>query len=209
MAEREVRGGLSAGLRGWGGGLERVAAVLYVLQHRTPAPEPGPADAGGGALRVSLGGYLGMDRWVIAPYKRSWSDVLSLPRAQTTTCGARPAPLGEQAGKRTQKERRTWGRDPLADIIQDERNKVVETASWACPSLGVQGPSLMTMGSLRWQGGRTRQRGQAGALVGTPLPSSSRRSPFAAPTRSVLAGHRPDRSPHTACCSSRSRRGET
>jgi putative transposase len=39
-------------------GLERVAAVFYVLQHRTTAPEPGPADAGGGALRASRGATL-------------------------------------------------------------------------------------------------------------------------------------------------------
>jgi putative transposase len=34
--------------------------VLCVLQHRTTAPEPGPADAGRGTLRVRRGGYSGL-----------------------------------------------------------------------------------------------------------------------------------------------------
>ena len=64
-----------------------------------------------------------MDGSEIAACRRSWSDILSGPPAQTANQDVRPAFLGQEGGGRTRNERRMQDRDPLAY----SRSKTVQT----------------------------------------------------------------------------------
>jgi hypothetical protein len=64
-----------------------------------------------------------MDRREIAPYNRSWSEVVSGHPAQTVVQGARRVSRLNEGARRTRNERRMQDRDPLAY----SRSKTVQT----------------------------------------------------------------------------------
>jgi hypothetical protein len=64
-----------------------------------------------------------MDQREIAPYNRSWSEVVSGPQAQTMQFAAQAVSEGEHRSRRTPNERRRPHKDPLAYF----RRKPVQT----------------------------------------------------------------------------------